>query len=367
VAADAVMAAPADLARGHKISVNFSARTIEEDVPRALPPEACVVQYSEKLEPEPRLLDALADLRGQGYTLALDDFEARPRAAELLKLAHVVVVDVEDMDAQRLADLARAALSEERRLQAKKVETQEKRQMAADAGCTLFQGNFFKRPEMVPGRRLDSSEITRLELLKLTRRDDPDMEKLVATLKSDVSLSYRLLTYLNCPLFTFPRRIESIEQAVLLLGWLQLRHWLRVVVLADMAPGGPAGELPHFCIQRARFLELAARELDTEDLEPETMFLLGLFSLLDAMLRLPMDEILSRLPLDPEVAEALAGENRNRYSDWLDLVRSFEVGDWTRLDTLMSRLSLEPSMVAKCYFDSQAWADFFREQTAHTP
>lgn len=350
-----------DFKVGKKVLINFDEKTVLDGVPLALPAANTVIQIPESAKVAPRLLEVLKTLKVEGYAVALDNYEARPQAEPLLKLADIVIIDILGQDPAALAERVRSARSLNRLLVAKRVEDSAAFDQARSLGFTHFQGFFFQRPKVIPGRKLNSTEAARFRLLEFTQQDDPDFSNLAEAIKTDVSVSYRLLTYLNSPLFTFHINIQSIEQAIVLLGWRQVRNWLRVIIFSDLSPDSRGTELPFVCVQRGRFFETVARQSGAKSSDREILFILGLFSLLEPLLKMPMAEILASLPLEAEIKEALLGGD-NRFSPWLGLAQAFEAGDWEQVDTGIARLGLDKVMVARSYSESLDWANRFFDQ-----
>jgi len=230
--------------------------------------------------------------------------------------------------------------------------------MAVSLGFSWFQGFFFQKPEIMPGRKLPSSQITRLKLFQLLEQDDVEIDKLAEVIQADVSISYRLLTLLNSAAFGLPVKIRSIQRAIVMLGMKQLRNWLRVVIFTDMAPKGKTRELSTSSVVRGKFLDNTAKAHGRSAEMGSSLFLLGLFSLLDALLDIPMDQIAENLPLDDDIKAALCGRGGD-YADWLNLAKCFENADWTSLDGIIAKHALDPARIAKSYFGALDWANTF--------
>lgn len=346
---------PGDLSGGQKILVNFGRKTILEKDPYALPAGKTVVQVEEGALLDEPLLTALAGLKAEGYLLAVNGFKARPEAAALLDLADLVIIDVLGKTREDITRLLKPVLDRKLTAMAKKVEDKDSFALCRELGFSLFQGYFFKRPEVVAGRRLASNEVARVRLLRLTQSDQPDPEALGEAIRSDVSMSYRLLSYLNSPLHGQRMASLSIPRAIMVLGWTQLRHWLRVIALTDLSPSGKSEELSFLSLTRAKFFELTAQGLGKNAQEAENLFTLGLFSLLDAMLQAPMGEILGNLPLDDAVKEALLG-GKGPCSAWLRMAHCFEQGDWQGLERALADLDVPAELAAESYSQAMEFA-----------
>jgi EAL and modified HD-GYP domain-containing signal transduction protein len=355
---------PEDFFGGNaKVLINFGQRSILDAVPYALPPGQTVVQVPEEALLDDGVLRALETLGHDGYSVAVDDFAGRADCAARLGTAELFIIDVLAHPPREVAALLERVRAIGATALAKKVETMEAYAQARHLGFTLFQGFFFKRPELVAGRKLTSHQQSRFALLKAVEVKDPDFEVLARDIQTDVSISYRLLFYLNSAAFAFSQPIRSIRQAIVLLGWKQLQSWLRVVILSDVMPAGKPSELFFSAVQRAKFLELIARSHEFAEAQPDSMFLLGLFSLLEPMLDTPMADIVDNLPLDGALKDALL-DRPGYHGKWLDLVRAHENGHWEQLDTLTDELALNRLVVAVSYYKSVLWANAFFQHGA---
>ncbi len=341
--------------------INFSEKSIHENVPYALPAETTVVEIDEPSSPSDAYMEALAKLKEDGYSLALDGFEDRCVGGPLMDLADYIKIDVLAHKPDTVAKLAALVRGTGPALLAKRVEGDTQFSMAKALGFKYFQGFFFKKPVVVPGRRLSSNETTRLRLFRMIEREIPDFGELAETIQADVSISYRLLTLLNSAAFSFPQKIRSIKQALVILGGRQLKNWLRLVILTDMMPTSKTAELLVLSTQRGKFFELAADTGKDSDLDPNALFLLGLFSLLEAMLDMPMPALMDHLPLDKVLKDALCGEG-NEAALWLQMTHCFEHADWECLASVIDQLGLDPITVAAAYHDSLDWTATYFEQ-----
>jgi len=359
VVAGAFQWQPGDLSGTQKILVNFGRRTILDKAPYALPAGRTVIQLDENVLLDDTLVHDLKALKTDGYLIALNAFKARPEAAELLKLADMAIIDLLDNTTGEVEALLKPLAVHGVTPLAKKVEDAQAFALAKKLGFKLFQGYFFKRPEVVAGRRLASNETARLRLLRATQSDQPDPEALGEAIRSDVSLSYRLLSYLNSPLHGQSMTTLSIPRAIMVLGWTQLRHWLRVIALTDLSPSAKSEELSFLSLTRGRFFELTAQGLALSAAETENLFTLGLFSLLDTMLQSPMEEILSNLPLDDAVSAALLKKSGG-YARWLDMAVSFEQGEWPELERVLKDLAIPDELVAASYAMAMEFAVSFK-------
>ncbi len=347
--------------KNSKLLINFSEKSILERIPHALPAPGTVVEIPEIPPTLDGYLECLQQLKRDGYTIAIDGYEGVPGCEPLLDVASILKIDVKNKsitDVSRLVDSARDG---DHLLIAKNIEEHTQFQTAKNLDFTLFQGFFFYEPEIVEGRKLAPNQMSRLQLFALIEQEEPDFDKMTETIQADVAISYSLLSYLNSPAFGLRERIKSIKQALLMLGWKQLKNWLRVVILRDLTPREKTSELPYISVQRGKFFQLAAQRQKNSVPSPDSLFLLGLFSLLEPMLSLPMPMIVKNLALEDSFKAALCGED-TQYTPWLRIAKSFENADWDTLDSLLSQLELEPTDTAQAYYESIAWASVFFQQ-----
>ena len=302
-------------------------------------------------------LGALRALRADGFELALDQTESLPLDSPLFDLVDIVILDLRDPPGgvKGLTATATALAAKGLTLLAKRVESFESEQLARSLGFTLFAGHFFREPQTLSQRKISAAETTRLNLLNLLSQGEPPTDQLVAAIESDASVSYRVLSMLNSPHFGLLKKVTSIRQAVLLAGWTNLCAWLRVMVMGDMTPSTKARELLHLSAQRAKFFELLALASNRRD-EAESLFLLGLFSLLPAMLDMPMEDVLEKLALDDEMRSGLCGQP-GPYAPWLGIVQAIEDTRWDIMAQYALELSLPTGSVADAYNASFQWAD----------
>ncbi len=352
---------PAGDAAGKRLIIKFPAQSLTYELPLMFPKETLMVEVHEALCGDVQALDALRRLKAKGYMVAVSHFSARPEAATLHALADLLWVDALGSDAIRLAELALACQRHPALSGLMRVEDRGVHERGLALGFKLFQGHYFQEPETLSTRKLTSSQFSRLKLLQAIEQEDPDFKALAETIRADVALSYKLFGLLNSAHFSLPAPVQSVKQALSLLGWEPLRTWIRLIILTDLTPG-KCSELPRSATLRGRFLELCAQTRVLPEgapaplLSPESLFLLGLFSLLPAMLDQPMTDILETVALPQALRNALLGESA-MCSDWLRLAVAFERADWAEVQAAMDGLGLEPLGVATAYAKATEWTD----------
>lgn len=337
-----------------KILINYSKLMILTGAPLLLPHEHCVVEVLETVKPDKKIVAALAHLKSRGYTIALDDFVGDPGFEPFLELADIVKVDILGMSENKIEEVFSGLKKYDFKILAEKIEDIDIFNFTKNLGFDLFQGFFFAKPVIVPGRKLATSQATKLHLLKEVFSSEYDVRKVASVITTDVSLSYRLLKYINSASFGFRHEVTSINQAITLLGRNQLSRWLKVIILSDMNSSSKGGELAYMSVLRGRFLELLSQKAKKGPYPPDTMFMLGLFSLLDAMLGIPMDTLLQELPLDHSLKDALLGEN-NDATPWISLLSAYDRANWPEVNSYLDQFRFPPGMLTSTRTEAMSW------------
>ena len=317
-------------------------------------PATVVIELLETVEPDAEVIAACEELTRRGYVLALDDFVNAPGYEPLLKLASIVKIDVLNRPESELRQVADELRRHDVRLLAERVENAEVRDMCVRLGYTLFQGYFYSKPQIVSHRELSVEHSTMMRLLNLL--DDPKASdgEIENAFKSDPSLSYKLLRIANSAAFG-GRDVQSIGFALRMVGRGVLHRWLTLLLVSSVASNnGIALELVLAALVRARLAELVG-ERTGRRASVGPLFLVGLFSLLDALLRMPMEGVLSRMAIAQEVKDALLMRS-GPYAGTLALVEAQERGDWEAVVDASAAVGLTPSQVSTLYTEALGWA-----------
>ena len=335
--------------------VPFDAKGILDHMPYALPAISATLKVEERLLQQPGMVELLQKFKTAGYLIAIDNFSGNPSLSSDYGLADIFCLEVKDLPAEVLSGTAAAAQSYEAMLLAARVDDETRLQQCKALGFSLFEGAFFKMPETLTMRKLTSNEVARFNLLNLIQAEEPDLELLAETIQSDPSISFRLLAYLNSAAFGFSQKIKSIQHALSLLGWRKIKNWLRVILLADVNQKSEGKELYQLAAQRGKFLELLAESQDFWGFDPESLHLLGLFSLLDTMLKAPMPDIVAFLPLDNKIKSALCRDRDSEYLPLIELAQYLEEERWPEAEALMNNLNLDPRQTKADFQTALSW------------
>ena len=348
---------------GKKAFVNFDHRLLVANMHLTLPRESIVIELLETVVPTKDLVALCQSIHAQGYCLALDDFSGEPDLAPLAHITDVMKVDMRVSSEDEQERLLRKYKPRGVLMLAEKVESYTEFEWALRAGYDLFQGYFFARPEMVRSQHIPAIKSTCLRLLREMQKADLDFDRIQELIREDVSLTYQLLRYVNSALFARNGEIQSISRALAFLGEGIVRRWVALATLPMLATDKPS-ELVKLSLVRARFAERIA-ELGHFG-RPNEAFLMGMFSLLDALIDQPLEEALRSIDLGKEITQALLGIGRdeNFLTCLYSLIGSYEKGNWDEVERVSRAWGISPEAIGQAYIDSTVWAQQVLHQTA---
>lgn len=307
---------------------------------------------------DPACLETARMLRDSGLRIALNNFKGSPDEAALLPLASVIKIDLRKTSPDKLEELVqKARQNRDALLLAAKVDTHEQKEQCLMIGFDLLEGYFLSRPA-AGHREPPASRIAVLQLLAALQNPDATVSELETIISRDAGMSYHLLRIANSAIFHLPRRIESLKQAINMLGLRLIRSWATLIGMARI--DDQPNELMVTALVRARMCELLGGL--GRIAEPEQLFTVGMFSILDALLDRPMKDVLSDLPLSPDVATALLHHDGNS-GKTLGCVLCWETGDWESLDwDFIEGFGLSEDRMSQTYLDAVRWANDCRHQ-----
>lgn len=334
---------------GKRAFVDLTRSLFEGETEITLPRELTVVEISHRREAPETLLKSAATLKEQGYTLAADfSLMADPNLKALEPLVDIVKTRI-DAKGMELPAVNTLPFSNGKQFMVEAVNTRAELKLALAAGYDLFQGYFFSDPVIISEKEIPQYELSQLRILHEVNRPELDYRSLENVIKQDVSLSYRLLRYINSAFFGLRQNVSSIKQALTLLGEREVRRWASLIILTGLGRNKPA-ELVVSSLIRANFCESLADSLGLKGSGPE-LFMMGLFSFLDVFLGRPLKEIIDDMPLAGDIKGALSGK-KNKYKSVFDLVVSYERGEIKTFLALASKLNVREGVVTGLYLEA---------------
>jgi EAL and modified HD-GYP domain-containing signal transduction protein len=339
------------LCDGRRAFVNCTRDTLIKGLVTLLPSTTTVVEILETVPGDPDVVAACQSLREAGYMIALDDYVADDPREGLTSLADIIKVDMQlTTEEQRIAMIQRLG-GRHCRMLAEKIETHAEFVRARDQGFVYFQGYFFRRPEMMNTHDMPANQMNYLRMLQEVSRPELEIKALEQLVKAEASVCYRLLRYLNSAMFGFQSEIHSVRHALSILGERDVRRWVRLVAAVG-AGQEKTSDLVLSALVRGRFGELLSPRVAHGESD---LFLLGLLSLIDAMLEIPIEDVLEKIPLDHETKAVLLGQP-SLLRPVYQLMLAHESGEWEAAAELSGKLHLDSEDVAGLYWQAQEWA-----------
>ena len=336
------------LAGGLPVHINFPEELLLKVPDLPLQAGRVVIEILEDVRASPPVLQGIRTLRARGHRIALDDYSPQDSDPRLLEVADIVKLEVTHPPADELACLARELRAAGLQLIAENVESREDFERCVALGFTGLQGNFLQQPETFSARRVPASRLGALRLAASLQSDDYSLDEVERVLSQDVSLSYRVLRCINSSYYNLPRRVDSIRQAIVILGLDTLRQLCGLVCLQGFDDRPPSLLLQ--AMIRGRMCEQLGKLAGARDAGP--FFITGLFSLLNALLGVPTRKVVEELPLAPAVARALvAGDGPLGAA--LQCTRAYERGVWDHA----VYADLAPHLIRAAYVDALFWAE----------
>lgn len=348
---------PERLTAGRRAFINFTREMLLSDLPTVLPPDQIVIEILENIEADEAVVEAVRQLKRAGYMIALDDFVVgHERRRELLELADVVKVDLPLVGPEGARALVDRLAPYKVRLLAEKVETAAEFEQARNWGYHYFQGYFFSRPVVITAKDIAGYKLNYLRLLQRIHAPELDFHGLEAIIRAEVSLSVKLLRFVNSAAFGWRHKTDSILNALVRLGESETRKWVSLICLTSMAEDKPRELLVQSAI-RANFCETLGELVGLGERRSE-LFLTGLFSLLETIVGRPLAELLESLPLAADCRSALL-EGTGPFAAILATVVAYERGEWEALGPLAEQLGLDPARLPEPYVQALDRAQMF--------
>jgi EAL and modified HD-GYP domain-containing signal transduction protein len=354
-----------DISCSKKSFINFQSETIMNGLPTSLDRDNVVVELIAGKSDVSSLLNMCKHVKNMGYKVALEDCDLKPNWNEFLPFVDMLKVNTNHENIDSLAKNVDRFIDANVRLIAEKVDTQDSFNIYRDMGFDYFQGYFFARPESVSNENLPTSKLTLVELIGASSGESFDIESINSVVEYDAGLSYMLLRFINNPSINKRYKITSLRHALNYMGEVEIKKFIALLALANLSDNKPL-ELLHLSLVRAKFCDLLGNEKNIGS-NPPTAFLVGLFSMLDAILDQKMEVLVKKLPIVDEVKEALCGEQNNLFL-YLALVRAFESGNWLKVIRLSKILEIEQKLLHSLFNEAILWGNSVRQSISpHFP
>lgn len=350
IIADGFIIGSKGLEPGKTVCINFSLKTLLDTAALALPQGVvCLEIPVSEAATIPK--EQFSMLRNSGHKLSLDNYHGQDLDSEYLEVADIIKISFSDITPRQIMQIRFKLKAFKTKLLAMKVEDWNAYEGAKALGFQYFQGYFFSQPEIVSGRKVCSGKLSRLRLMQAIYSEDLDVDRIVEVISSDPALVFRLLRYINSPGFGLICKVTSLRHAANLLGLLTLKNWATAAIIADIDSSDKGTELSWMAIQRAFFLQRAAEKGFAADTDPEGMFLLGLFSTIDSLMGMTMDQVMDELPLESWLKSALLGLDEQK-PPWIPMLEHLEHGRLDKVQDSLTRLGIPASKATGIYMEA---------------
>jgi EAL and modified HD-GYP domain-containing signal transduction protein len=311
------------LAGPHKAFINLSRKFFTEMPPLPFEPEQVVLELNKDLDIDEQLASNIAELHKKGYQLALDNYNFEEKWQPFLTYLAIVKVDIQQVDPDQLEKQLGQLRQYPLKILAEKIETAQEYEKLRAMGFDYFQGYFFSRPKIIESRKIEENELIILRLL--TRLNDPDVsiEELDHLIEQDPALSYKILRYINSAAFGLRKKVESIRQAVVLIGLKRIKAWVSLLAISGFQSSNKDALLN--AVVRAYMCQALVSR--TPSGNPDAAFTVGTLSILDTLMQAPMQTILQNLPISDEIAAALLNKE-GVLGEALNCALAYETLDW---------------------------------------
>lgn len=333
--------------------INLTRNYLVGKYPILLPANRIVIEILETVESDPQLLNAVNELHKSGFTLALDDVVSLDRIYPFAGSTSIIKLDLMQIDRVDLPEIIAGVKQSGFKVLAEKVETQADYNLCRRLGVDYYQGYFLCKPNIVRSQKMDSSRLVIMQSIAMLQNQKTNFTDLENIIARDVGLSYKLLRLSNSGYYSFTTEVKSLRQAISLIGLDTMRGWMSLILMSNLVDKPP--ELTNIALQRARMAESMAKIYGQP--QPEVFFLVGLFSVLDALMDQPMAQIIPELNLSPTISGALLN-HEGLPGFILKGIIAYEHGDWATVKTL----NIPDDVLTRIYLDSIKWTDILSHE-----
>lgn len=343
-----------ELSDGKIAHITFYQDTLLNRFPETLRSESVVIEIIESVPISEELIDACKQISAMGYKIAINDHQLSCQWDELLPYTSLIKIDVNKITSAQMKKQLPKFIRNGIELAAQRVESYEKLQECLKLGFHYFQGCFFEKPEMFSSKGLPASKKPLLELITESAKVSMDYSKINSILGLEQPLSVMLLRFINHPISNQSQQVSSLSQALNDIGETEVKKLIALLALSNLGNEKPE-EIVNMSLVRAKFCDILGTEIGVEENPPQS-FLVGLFSMLDALLDQEMEEIVSRVSIMDELKVALCG-TKNHLGLYLELAKAFETANWPRTKNIASVLRVDQRKLHSFYNRAIMWGN----------
>lgn len=333
----------------HRAFINLTHNHILQMAENPMPElkNRLVLEILEDIKAEENIISAVTKLAKDGFTIALDDFIYSESLQPLVELSDIIKIDLMALSEQELEAHVKELSNGKRKLLAEKIETQEEFDNCKRLGFDYYQGYFFSKPQIIKGKSLPANKIATLNLLAKLHDNESSNEELAEIVSQDITMSVRVLRYINSAQFGFAKEVDSIQQAIMMLGRTTIRNLASLVSMSQIED--KPHELLIISMIRSKMAENIAQKVKANK---DVCFTIGLFSIIDTLMDQDMEVLIEGLPLTENIRSALI-RYEGDLGKILRCVLAYESGDWENANYE----NLSNNDIRDCYLDALSWSN----------
>lgn len=330
--------------------INFPTDVLITNFPNFINPTQIYIEILEDVTIDEQLVTACARLRKLGYKFALDDFDCSSKWDVLIPYVDIIKIDIQQTNILKCMQLLRNPAYKNIIWLAEKVETEVEYKQFHSLGFSYFQGYYFGKPEMIKKKKMSTSSHLIIDLIGIINAPVVDYDKVESMMLKDVSLTFKLLRYING---NVSNEITSIRHALTYLGEEEVKKYLSLLLVANLSDESN-NTILHSSLRRAKFCEQIAQK-KRPGKEDSKAFLVGMLSQMDVLLEQPLNTMLDLLPLHGDIKTALSVVSCD-LSISLQLIKSIDNTSIKDVNRYAKHLGLDKIEIKEMYKSSDNWA-----------
>jgi len=342
------------LTRNKKAIIKFTTNLLNKQIATLFPKDKLLIELPNNIEVDDQLLVSCEKLKREGYKFVFDNFTLTNLDNSILNFLDLIKVNFSNTSLKEKLEISKRLKKHKIDLIASNIENLTEFNTAVSEGYVYFQGNFFDRPIEYSTKEIPGHKLNYIRLLRELYKSDANFDEVERIIKQDVSLSHKLLRLMNSAYFGFSTKIQSIKHACILLGFNEIKKWFSLLSLSGIAVDKPE-ELIVKSVFRARFCENIAHLFNLSEEGPE-LYMMGLFSSIDAILDKPMAVLLAQLPIPSDIKLALLGV-KNKYNEVFEIILLYEKGDWEKFSGKTEEYKIDEKEFPQFYDESIKWTN----------
>ncbi|MDO4710783.1 MAG: EAL domain-containing protein [Peptostreptococcaceae bacterium] len=344
-----------NITNGNLAYINFTKKLIMDDFAMLLSPEEVVIEILEDTIIDDQIIEKLAELKNKNYTIALDDYTGDPQYDSIMNYVDIIKVDFSEITQEKAVEIAKTYSEKGKLMLAEKIETEEEFLIAIQSGYKLFQGYYFSKPNMMKKSsvKLDASGYA--TIIAELGRFEPDFQSLSGAIRTNPNLTYKLFQYVNTLKFSQKQKVTSIQMALVTMGLNEVRRWILLIMAREFCKD-KQDELVKTSFVRGVFAEKLAQRRPSLSGRSHEAFLMGIFSMMDAIAGQSLEDILKQIPLDDDIKSALGGYD-NEFGELLEFVENYERANWDKIYKELRKYNLDRESTLRLYLECVVYAD----------